>query len=101
LNDLQKEFQDTGILVFDEFLQSESLEELQQEAEELSSEIYRSSTSYNPFVESEDNTPSEKLRSVRFTTEKGCVCYDQIPDESILKTLYNGEEFQNFLSSIL
>lgn len=98
---MRAEFNDTWILVFDNFLTQDSLEELKQESDSLYEEAYRSSTSYNPFVADEENTPSETLKNIRFTTEKECVCYDQIPEESILKQLYNGAEFQKFLSQIL
>ena len=98
---MRKEFADTWILVFDNFLEQDSLEKLQKESENLYSEAYRSSTSYNPFVEDDENTPSEVLRNIRFTTQKECVCYDQVPEKSILKQLYNGREFQEFLSQIL
>jgi hypothetical protein len=98
---MKEMFQEDGILVCDNFLTKNALIELQAEANILYKDAYRSSTSYNPFVEDDENTPSETLKNIRFTTQKDCVCYDQVPTESILRQLYNGDEFQKFLCQIL
>jgi len=98
---MREEFQTTGILVLEDFLTENTLEWLQLEAETLYPQTYRSSTSYNPFVESVWNVPSERLKNIEFITQKECICYDEIPSSSALKQLYNGKEFQELICWIL
>lgn len=98
---LKNIFSNDGILVFDNFIQQDVLLGLEKEAMSLCQDAYRSSTAYNPFIDAYENVASERLRNIQFTTEKSCICYDQIPENSALKFLYQSEEFQSFLSRIL
>gem|GEM_PF-4838536 len=99
----QKQFRETGILIFPQFLESAILEEIQDESREISSEAYTSSTGYNLFVDdANDNNPAKKrLSQIQFDTKKSCICYDSISPDSPLKNLYHNPEFQGLMCKII
>lgn len=99
---LAKEINETGILVFNDFLNQESINSLQKEASKLKPRAYRSNSSYNVYVQPTDPAyPENSPRNRRFTTTKGCIPDDMIPEDSALRTIYNSDAFRQFLCSIV
>lgn len=91
-----------GILVLRNFLSPKAIEALQEEAEELKPNAYRSNSAYNLYVLPEDsNFPEDAPRNRKFKTTKSCIADDQIPETSYLKSIYNSETFRAFLCKVL
>lgn len=98
---LKSEFNTSGIVVFKNFLSPEALTALQKEAGALKQGAYRSSSSYNLYVLPEDRAQSaDSPRNRLFTTTKGCIPDDQIPNDSILRTIYNSSVFKKFICEL-
>jgi hypothetical protein len=99
---LGKELRLTGVLVFNDFLSKDAISALQKEAGELKPKAYRSKSSYNLYVKPTDsNFPDDAPRNRKFKTTKGCIPDDQIPKDSLLRTIYDSDSFRRFLCKML
>lgn len=100
--ELGQELSRNGILVFNDFLSTTAIEKLQKEAASLKPKAYRTQSTYNLYVLPTDPKFSEDSpRNRKFKTTKGCIPDDQIPKESLLRTLYDSETFRKFLCDLL
>ena len=98
---LGRELNETGILVLPNFVSDKALSELKQEAANLKSKEYRRESVYNLYVMPEDNTMDpDSPRNRKFRTTKGVVTADQIPENSVLKKIYNADLFRQFICKL-
>jgi len=99
---LGRELQREGILIFDDFLSREAIEDLQREAAALKSKAYRRASAYNLYILPTDPSfPEDSPRNRKFRTTKGCIPDDQIPQDSTLRAIYDSKAFRDFLRRIL
>ncbi|MBN09224.1 MAG: arpA protein [Flavobacteriaceae bacterium] len=91
-----------GILVFKEFLNSNTLNKILDEATKLKPKAYKSSSEYNVYVKPTD--PKFSLFSARnrlMKTTKMCIPNDLLMESSDLLKIYNSNEIKSFFSCLL
>ena len=96
------QFDKTGALVMENFLSSDTVGFLQNEAQEVRPLAFFCHQNHNVYLlDSDRSFPKEHIRNLEQVSDKGCVPHDQIPDESPLRTLYEWSDFRLFLESVL
>ncbi|MEH6631303.1 MAG: hypothetical protein V7776_10770 [Halopseudomonas aestusnigri] len=93
---------DTGVLVLENFLNTNALEQVLEEGEENEDKAYFCTQEHNVYLtpsdlEYSDNHP----RNRKVISSKGCITDDIIPANSPLRELYDSQEFRSFLCSVL
>ena len=92
----------TGALVMEDFLNSDTVESLQAEARELRPLAYFCHQNHNAYLLDPDpDFPAEHIRNLEQVSDKGCITHDQVPENSLLRTLYEWPDFRNFLKQVL
>jgi alkylated DNA repair dioxygenase AlkB len=92
----------TGALVMEDFLNSDAVESLQAEAREVRPLAYFCQQNHNAYLLDPDpDFPQEHIRNLEQVSDKGCITHDQVPDDSLLRTLYEWSDFRIFLESVL
>ena len=98
----KNEFNETGALVMEEFLDAETLKILQTEAHRIRHQAYFCYQNHNAFLlETDNDLPEKHIRNLNQVSDKGCVSHDQIPDSSPLRSLYECADFRQFLEFVL
>ena len=91
-----------GVLVLRNFLTPESVRSVRLEGIEHQHLAYYTSTSHNIYLTPVDGQFAENHpRNRQVSSSKGCITTDQIPSKSDLHTLYNCQDFIDFLCSVL
>ncbi len=99
---LKKEFDKTGILIFEDFLNEEAVAALQKEAADLKTQAFRAESIYNVYVLPADpGFPTKSPRNRLLKSTKACIPDDQLPADSLLRTLYDSKLFRAFLCEVL
>jgi alkylated DNA repair dioxygenase AlkB len=92
----------TGAMVMEDFLNSDSVESLQAEARELRPFAYFCHQNHNAYLLDPDTDfPAEHIRNLEQVSDKGCITHDQVPENSLLRTLYEWPDFREFLKQVL
>jgi len=92
----------TGALVMEDFLNSDTVESLQAEARELRPLAYFCHQNHNAYLLDPDTDfPAEHIRNLEQVSDKGCITHDQVPENSLLRTLYEWPDFRKFLKQVL
>ena len=92
----------TGALVMEDFLNSDTVESLQAEARELRPLAYFCHQNHNAYLLDPDpDFPAEHIRNLEQVSDKGCITHDQVPENSLLRTLYEWPDFRKFLKQVL
>lgn len=99
----EKIFSQKWIVSFPWFMDNDSIYQIQKESEALYPLAYKSTMWYNLFVDDDkvDNASKKRLSNIVFNTQKSCICYDYINENSLLKQLYLNTGFQAFISTIV
>jgi hypothetical protein len=91
-----------GALVMPRFLQTSTVEAIQQEGPEQQHLAYYTVNDHNIFLTPPDPAyANDHPRNRLVSSSKGCIAHDQIPSTSALNTLYDAEEFREFLCAVL
>jgi len=92
----------TGALVMEDFLNSDTVESLQAEAREVRPLAYFCHQNHNAYLLDPDpDFPQEHIRNLEQVSDKGCITHDQVPENSLLRTLYEWPDFRKFLKHVL
>lgn len=92
----------TGALVMEDFLNSDTVESLQAEAREVRPLAYFCHQNHNAYLLDPDpDFPQEHIRNLEQVSDKGCITHDQVPENSLLRTLYEWPDFRKFLKQVL
>jgi len=92
----------TGALVMEDFLNSDTVESLQAEAREVRLLAYFCHQNHNAYLlDTDPDFPQEHIRNLEQVSDKGCITHDQVPENSLLRTLYEWPDFRNFLKQVL
>ena len=92
----------TGALVMEDFLNPDTVEFLQNEAREVRPLAYFCHQNHNAYLLDPDpDFPAEHIRNLEQVSDKGCITHDQVPENSLLRTLYEWPDFRNFLKQVL
>lgn len=91
-----------GALVLPGFLQPAALASIQREGKNNQHRAYYTVEKHNIYLTPTDpEYPLDHPRNRKVGSSKGCITTDQIPADSALRTLYDAEEFRDFLCVVL
>ena len=91
-----------GAVQMNGFLTASALEEVQTEAAAGLKEAYFKPQTHNIYLDKgDDEFEAGHIRNRRFTSSKGCITDEQIPDSSVLKQIYHHPDFISALCVIL
>ena len=91
-----------GVLVLPGFVRSEAVEQIKAEGKTIQPDAYYTQSSHNVYLSPADKDyPETHCRNRLVESTKGCVTTDQIPEESLLHTMYGAETFKSFLCDVL
>ena len=93
---------ENGVLVLRNFLKPAAIESIQRDGETNRHLAYYAAANHNIYLKPPDpQYPAEHPRNREVASSKGCITTDQIPDESLLRTLYHSPTFREFLCAVL
>ena len=91
-----------GVLVLKSFLQSSTIDLILREAKDQEHLAYYCVNNHNVYLKPSDNSYSlNHARNRSVVSSKGCITDNQVPSHSLLRALYNSEDFKSFLCSVL
>jgi len=91
-----------GVLVMKKFLTHETVKSLQAEAREVRPLAYFCHQNHNAYLLDPDpDFPAEHIRNLEQVSDKGCITHDQVPENSLLRTIYEWPDFRKFLKQVL
>ncbi|NDG25853.1 MAG: hypothetical protein EB120_01600, partial [Proteobacteria bacterium] len=98
----QKQMREEGVCVLPEFLSPAGLQELVAESEQKASECYHNTVHGNAYLEEiPKDLPSHHPMRLEDRTALGVLAYDQIPNESGLRKIYQWKNFVDFVGKII
>jgi len=93
---------DNGALVMSNFMKPAAIASIQSEGESHQYLAYYTDNNHNIYLNPPDpQYPADHPRNREVASSKGCITTDQIPDGSVLHTLYGATEFREFLCAVL
>ena len=91
-----------GVLVLKNFLLSDSIRSILEEAIQQERLAYYCVNEHNVYLEPfDDNYHKSHPRNKTVISSKGCITDDQVPKGSALRALYDSHDFKEFLCSVL
>lgn len=98
----KEQFERDGLIVLDNFLNSGAVNSVRQEGEDNKDKAYYCEQYHNVYLMPGDPDYSDThARNKEVISTKGLIADDQIPENSVLRALYNSEEFKNFLCHVI
>lgn len=92
----------SGCFCLEGFLRAETVERLASEAAALAPAVYHTRTRHNPYFSVDDTRfPEDHPRRWFMDRSNGLLAYDQIPQDSDLRRLYDWPALMNFLAACL
>jgi len=96
------EYQRNGLCVLPEFISTDSLEAMAQEAQAMQRHAYFCKSRHNAYLTETDLTlPEDDLRNRCEETYVGSVAYDLMGANSLLKQLYQWDPLKDFIGLVL
>ncbi|MCZ6619368.1 MAG: 2OG-Fe(II) oxygenase [Gammaproteobacteria bacterium] len=93
---------ENGALVMHNFVKPAAIASIQSEGEVNQHLAYYTVNNHNIYLKPSDpHYPAGHPRNREVASSKGCITTDQIPDGSVLHTLYDATEFREFLCAVL
>lgn len=98
----RERFDQTGVFAMPAFLSRHAMELLLEEAHANEGEAYFKTERHTVYLDPQDPEfdPSH-ARNRLVTSSKGCITDDQVPRDSVLRSLYNSSVFREFLCTVL
>ena len=91
-----------GVLVMPGFLTQEAIESVKRESESGLHQAYFCQQTHTVYLSPPDpDLPADHPRNRPIKSSKGCITDDQIPQGSVLRTLYDSADIQDFLCAVL
>ena len=91
-----------GVLVLKNFLLSDSIRSILEEAIQQERLAYYCVNEHNVYLDPFDNNyHNSHPRNRTVVSSKGCITDDQVPKGSALRALYDSKDFKEFLCSVL
>jgi len=91
-----------GVLVLPDFLTKEAIASVTREGVENQHLAYFTVSDHNAYLKPGDETLDESHpRNRKVSSSKGCITTDQIPEVSVLHSLYESETLKSFLCAVL
>jgi len=100
--DCRESFDKTGVFVMKDFMTVEAIQSLQREAIENQDKAYFKTETHTVYLSPADPDYSgDHARNRLVTSSKGCITDDQVPETSVLRSLYDDTVFRTFLCRVL
>ncbi|MCZ6620148.1 MAG: 2OG-Fe(II) oxygenase [Gammaproteobacteria bacterium] len=100
-NECKRTLDETGALIMHNFVKPPAIATLQREGESHQYLAFYPVNKHNIYLEPPDSRyPADHPRNREVSSSKGCITTDQIPDGSVLRTLYDASEFREFLCAV-
>jgi cystathionine beta-lyase len=91
-----------GVLVLPDFLTTSAIQSIVSEGRENADQAFYTKSDHNVYLQPTDREfDLDHARNKSVRSSKGCITTDQIPDKSLLHSLYGNSEFKSFLCSVL
>ncbi len=101
-NQCKSELDKNGVLVLQGFLKEAALKSVKEEGEDKHHLAYYTASNHNIYLEPNDPAfSSHHPRNREIKSSKGCITDDQISEQSVLRELYDSEDFKHFLCHVL
>jgi len=98
----QKALKQDGALVLPNFLTEKVIKSIVEEGELKQGLAYYTQSSHNVYLTDTDPVfDLDHARNKQVNSSKGCITDDQVGQTSVLRVVYDSNEFRNFLSSVL
>ena len=95
-------FDSNGLLILTNFLTKKAIDVIYQEGVENQDKAYFCDNWHNAYLmPSDPDYDDDHPRNKSIVSSKGCIVDDQIPENSVLRTVYNSQEFKEFLVDVL
>ena len=104
IQESRKDLCNNSVVTLPNFLTQSAINELVHEALNVQHKAYyrdKYSTHNVYLTERDDSKPSTHIYNHQVITNKGCITTDQLPPNTLLKTLYYNPRFQQFLEQVL
>lgn len=102
LTRFQKQMKEEGVCVLPNFLSAPGLKNLVQESQALAHESFHSTIRGNAYLEEVPrDLPEDHPMKLEDTTSLGVLAYDQIPQQSGLRQIYQWKPFVDFVGKII
>jgi len=96
-NTLERE----GALILRDFITPAALSVMQSEAHANADKAYFCKQQHTVYLTPADESfPKDHARNRMVTSSKGCICDDDVPDNSPLRVLYDAEIFRSFVKAV-
>ena len=93
--------EDTGVLVLPDFIQPQALDRMRQEAIEGEAQAYFCAQDHSIYLTPENSKYSaDHPANRKVVSSKGCICDDQVRQNSPLRTLYDSSDFRGFIAGV-
>lgn len=91
-----------GVLVLPNFLRADAVESVRKEGETQQHLAYYTANSHTIYLSPPDPAfADDHPRNRQVNSSKGCITTDQIPQDSALLSLYDAQQFKDFLCAVL
>jgi len=91
-----------GVLTLKHFLRTDTILQMVQEANKAHDGAFYTVAQHNVYLSKpNDNLAPDHIFNRQLNTSKGCICTDQVPKNSPLMSIYNSEDFQSFIATIV
>jgi len=91
-----------GAVVLDKFLLLNTISSIKEDGINNQHLAYYTANTHNLYLSPNDpNFADDHPRNRKVNSSKGCITTDQIPQDSVLHTLYEAQEFKEFLCQVL
>ena len=95
-------FEKQGVLVLPSFLTADAVRHVAREGDTSHDKAYYTQNNHNIYLKPTDpEFDADHPRNRLVSSSKGCITTDQIPSDSILRTLYDNSTFIAFLCEVL
>lgn len=104
IQEARQELHNNSVITLPNFLTQSALRSLVEEALENKHKAYYTDakSKHNVYLTQNDTSkPSTHIYNRQIVSSKGCITTDQIPPNSLLKSLFYNEIFQQFLQNVL
>jgi len=97
-----QQMNDVGACALDGFVLPGVIDNIVSELKPKFDEAYYCAHDHNAYLAPDDESfPPDHARNRKLVTDVGCLADDLIPEQSVLKAIYNWEPLQNFIASVL
>lgn len=97
----RKKLDEEGVLVLHGFIRIASLNLMKLEAAEKQDKAFYCTQKHSVYLTPhDDNLPNDHVKNRQVVSSKGCICDDDISENSPLRILYNAPEFRDFVKGV-